>query len=55
MPIDLLNILHELNPLNIATRYPDQEFELMEDFDYDYSAELLNKTRRLFKWIKTNL
>ncbi len=53
IPTDLLDILHELNPLNIATRYPDQEFELMEDCDY--SSELLDNTRRLFEWIKTKL
>src|SRR5690554_7005701 len=25
---ELLNIIHELNPLNIAIRYPDQELEV---------------------------
>jgi HEPN domain-containing protein len=52
---ELLNTIHELNPLNIATRYPDQELEVIKDLDYKYSAELLDKTRRLFKWLKTKV
>src|SRR5690554_21071 len=52
---ELLNIIHELNPLNIATRYPDQELEVLKDLDYNYSSELLDKTRRLFIWLETKL
>lgn len=52
---ELLNIIHELNPLNIATRYPDQELDVMKDLDHKYSSELLDKTRRLFKWLETKL
>lgn len=55
IPDDLLETLNELNPLNIATGYPDQEFEIIQDFDYDYSSELLEKTRGLFEWIKTKI
>lgn len=55
IPSDMLDIVNELNPLNIATRYPDQELELLNDFGYEYSTELLEKTRRLFEWIKTKL
>lgn len=55
IPKDLLEILHELNPLNIATRYPDQELEIVKDLDYEYSSKLLEDTRRLFKWLKTKL
>ena len=47
IPEDLLEVLHELNPLNIATRYPDQELEIIKVLDYEYTAELLDKTRRL--------
>lgn len=36
---DYLNIIHELNPLNIATRYPDQELEILKDLDYEYTSE----------------
>lgn len=52
---DYLNIIHELNPLNIATRYPDQELEILKDLDYEYTSELLDKTRRLFNWLLTKL
>lgn len=55
IPDDLLEIIHELNPLNIATRYPDQELDILKDMDFKYSSNLLNNTRRLFKWLITKL
>ncbi|SDC42309.1 MULTISPECIES: HEPN domain-containing protein [unclassified Candidatus Frackibacter] len=55
IPKDLLDILNELNPLNIITRYPDQELEIMKELDYDYCSTLLKNTRRLFKWLKIKL
>lgn len=55
IPENLLEVLHELNPLNIATRYPDQELEIIQELDYEYSSKLLEKSRRLFKWFKTKL
>ena len=55
IPVDMIDIINELNPLNIATRYPDQELELLKEIDYDHSSDLLKKTRRLFKWIETKL
>lgn len=55
IPEELLETLNELNPLNIATRYPDQELDLIKELDYEYSSDLLKRTRRLFKWIKTKI
>jgi HEPN domain-containing protein len=52
IPIDYLEIIHELNPLNIASRYPDQELEILNEMSYEYSTKLLEKTRRLFEWLK---
>ncbi len=53
IPKDLLEILNELNPLNIAAIYPDQQLEIIKELDFDYSSKLLENTRRLFKWLKT--
>ena len=53
IPKDLLEILNELNPLNIAARYPDQQLDIIKELDFDYSSKLLENTRRLFKWLKT--
>jgi len=53
IPKDLLEILNELNPLNVAARYPDQQLEIIKELDFDYSSKLLENTRRLFKWLKT--
>ena len=55
IPTDLLDVLNALTPLNIATRYPDQDLEILCEMDYDYTAELLENTRRLFEWLKTKL
>ena len=55
LPKDLLEILNELNPLNIAARYPDQQLDIIKELDFDYSSKLLENTRRLFKWLKTKL
>lgn len=55
IPNDLLDILNTLNPLNIATRYPDQDFEILKDLDQEYATEMLTDTRRLFEWLKTKM
>ncbi len=55
IPEDLLDFLLTLNPLNIATRYPDYKFELINEIDHDYAAELISETRRLFEWLKAKL
>lgn len=53
IPKDLLEILNELNPLNIAARYPDQQLDIIKELDFHYSSKILEDTRRLFKWLKT--
>jgi HEPN domain-containing protein len=55
VPRDLLKILNELNPLNIAARYPDQQLDIIKELDFDCSSKILEDTRRLFKWLKTKL
>lgn len=55
IPLDLLEFLNSLNPLNIATRYPDQELEIIEEIDLNYATALLSNCRRLFAWLKNIL
>jgi HEPN domain-containing protein len=55
IPPDHLEIILTLNPLNIATRYPDYKLDLLNEIDHAYSAKLLSETRRLLKWIKAKL
>lgn len=55
IPDDLLEVLNTLTPLNIATRYPDQDLEIMLELDHPYTTQLLENTRRLFEWLKTKL
>jgi HEPN domain-containing protein len=53
IPENLLEILNELNPLNIATRYPDQQLDIIKELDFYHSSKLFENTRRLFKWLET--
>ena len=55
IPHDLLEFLNELNPLNIVTRYPDEDLNLIKDIDRDYATTLLETCRRLFTWLKSKL
>ena len=55
IPVDLLDFLNDLNPLNIATRYPDEGLDLIIDIDLDFATALLNNGRRLFSWLKSKL
>lgn len=33
IPADLLEVIHQLNPLNLASRYPDEELDYYERFN----------------------
>lgn len=55
IPIDLLDFLNALNPLNIAARYPDEGLDLIMEIDVDYATVLLNTCGRLFSWLKSKL
>lgn len=52
---EMRETLKELNPLNVVTRYPEENLEIMNDFTKNYSEDLLQKTRRLFKWLEKRL
>src|SRR6056297_838092 len=40
IPNNYVELINELNPLNIATRYPDQELDIINNLDYEYSSKL---------------
>ncbi len=55
IPQDLLDFMLALNPLNLATRYPDYKLELLKEIDNVYSEKLIFDTGRLLTWLKTKL
>jgi len=55
IPNDFIELINELNPLNIVTRYPDQELDIIKNLDFKYSSKLLERTRRLFQWFEQKL
>lgn len=55
IPPDLLEFLNALNPLNIASRYPDEDFDLIDDIDHAYANTILKNCGRLFTWLKSKL
>lgn len=55
IPADLLEVIHQLSPLNIASRYPDEDLDIMKDLTQGYTSEILENTRRLFKWLTTKI
>ncbi len=55
IPADLLEVLHQLNPLNIASRYPDEELDILKELTHEYTSEILDNTRRLFQWLTTKI
>ena len=55
IPADLLEVIHQLNPLNIASKYPDEELDITKDLTQEYTSEILESTRRLFRWLLTKV
>ncbi len=55
IPVELVEFLNTLSPLNIAARYPDADLDLMEDIDCEYATSLLKNCRRLFEWLENKL
>lgn len=50
-----LELLSILNPLNIETRYPKSRDKLLQSLTNDRCEELINKTRKLQRWVKQKL
>lgn len=48
-------ILFLLNPLNIETRYPSYKDVLLSQLTNEKCVEIINKTKELLVWIKSQL
>lgn len=48
-------ILFLLNPLNIESRYPSYKDSLLAQLTHEKCLEIINSTKELLQWIKTQL
>jgi len=49
------DFIEELNDKSVPTRYPDDLNRILKNFKKKDSGILLNKTKQLLKWLKTQL
>lgn len=49
------NLLYQLNPLSLETRYPEYREKISKSLTKDRLAEILKQTKELQKWIKLKL
>ena len=49
------DLLDTLEPLNIEARYPTDKEKIFKSLTHNKCKEIIDKTRRLAKWIKTKL
>jgi HEPN domain-containing protein len=50
-----LNLIAELQPLNIETRYPTYKDNILKILTYEKCSQLINNTKRFLEWIKSKL
>ncbi len=55
MPDILTDVMDELEPLNIQTRYPEYRDWINKRFDGEYANQLIQNTEGLHKWIVNRL
>lgn len=46
------NLLYQLNPLNLETRYPEYREKISKSLTTEKLSELLNQTKEFQNWIK---
>lgn len=49
------NLLFQLNPLNLETRYPEYREKILKSLTKEKLAEIMKQTKELQKWIKLKL
>ncbi len=49
------NLLYQLNPLNLETRYPEYRDKISKSLTKEMLRDLLSQTKELQKWIKQKL
>ena len=52
---DFQDFIEELNDKSVPTRYPDDIKRILKNFKKKDSSILLNKSKQLLKWLKTQL
>lgn len=55
IPEDLYDMIFNLNRVSIPTRYPDDLKRMQKDYNKSRTAEMLNKSKRILKWLKGQL
>lgn len=48
-------LIDELQPLNIEARYPKDKEAILSSLSHDYCGNLIERTERMLKWIRTQL
>ncbi|HED05121.1 MAG TPA: HEPN domain-containing protein [Ignavibacteria bacterium] len=49
------NLLYQLNPLNLETRYPEYRVKISKSLTKERLAEILKHTKEFQRWIKLKL
>ena len=55
IPDDLYDIIFILNRVSISTRYPDNLQRMLEEFNKSKTGDVLEKSKEVLKWLKTEL
>lgn len=52
---DLYDMIFNLNRVSIPTRYPDDLKRMQKDYNKKRTADILNKSKEILKWLKNQL
>lgn len=55
VPDDLYDMVFNLNRISIPTRYPDDLKRMRKEYNKKRTADILNKSKELLKWLKAQL
>ncbi len=55
IPDDLYDVIFILNRVSISTRYPDNLQRMLEEFNKSKTGDVLEKSKEVLKWLKTEL
>lgn len=55
IPDDLYDTIFNLNRVSIPTRYPDDLKRMQKDYNKRRTADILNKSKEILKWLKSQL
>jgi HEPN domain-containing protein len=50
---DLYKFIVKLNTANVATRYPEDLAKIQVAYTKDITSDIINKSKGLLKWLKT--